>query len=151
MSTLEERIKACLGKHPEWGDARVAAAIVGSGRDAVRAVREGRPISVKGEVVVEVISDTGTVSLGQVRKRYDVPAAIRGELAKLKPGALILERELSLRAAGKDASRFRRAVENTEEFKANRVKLRLDQDVSEGAWYWGRREDIQEATRLRDE
>lgn len=55
------------------------------------------------------------------------------------------------RTAGKDAARFRRAVENTEEFRAHRVKLKLDPDQPDGAWYWGSKADIEKAVRLRDE
>jgi hypothetical protein len=150
---LLERIKACLEKHPDWPDERIAAAIVGSRREMVRAIRAGEPLPETVTAIVEEAkkAETGTISLAQVRARYDIAAAIREELAKLKPGALILERELSQRAAGKDAARFRRTVENVEEFRANRVKLRLDQDASEGAWYWGNQSTIAEAVKLRDE
>ncbi len=52
---------------------------------------------------------------------------------------------------GKDVARFRRTVENTEELRAYRVRLKLDENDREGTWYWGAREDVLEAIRLRDE
>lgn len=147
---LEDRLRACLARHPDWDDARIRNAIIGSTIEMVRAVRAGEPMPTAAAEEQKKI-ETGTITLAQVRARYDIAAAIRAELAKLKPGALIQERELCQRAAGKDAARFRRTVENNEEFKANRIRLRLDQDTAEGTWYWGGIKDIQEASRLRDE
>jgi hypothetical protein len=145
--TIEERIKACLSRHPEWEDKRVAAAIVGSGIAAVRAVREGRPVEAPP---ADDKPAPGVITLDAVRARYDVAAAIRRELDRLKPGALVIEAEMRQRAAGKDANRFRRAVENAPEFKANRIKLQLDPDVKEGAWYWGTTSTIAAAVKVRD-
>jgi len=148
---LLDRLKACIEKHADWTDERIAAAIVGSTRAMVRAIRAGEPLPERA-AIAEVRLDTGTISFAKVRERYDIAAAIRVELAKLKPGALIPERELCQRAAGKDNNRFRRAVENNaDEFRKNRIKLALKDDPPDGRFYWGRREDIQEATRLRDE
>ena len=146
---LLERLKACLERHPEWDDNRIAAAIVGSSRAMVKAMRAGEPVEAIAAEAAK--AETGVISLAQVRARYDIAAAIREELARLKPGALVLEREFCQRTAGKDAARFRRTVENIEEFKANRVKLRLDQDAGEGAWYWGSAADVAQAIKLRDE
>jgi hypothetical protein len=147
MPTLEERIKACMEKHQDWDDARVANAIVGSGRAAVRAVREGRPVEEHPGQEKPVV---GVITLDAVRARYDIAAAIKRELAKLKPGALILETEMRQRAAGRDANRFRRTVDNAEEFKANRIKLQLDPDGGEAAWYWGDNSTIAAAIKVRD-
>jgi hypothetical protein len=148
-SSLANRLKVCIDKHPEWDEKRITAAIRGSTLPMVKAIRAGEPI---GPIIDEAKkNETGTISLDQVRKRYDIAAAIREELLRLKPGALILEREFCLRVAGKDAARFRRTVENVDEFRANRVKLRLDQDAAEGAWYWGALATIAEAIKLRDE
>jgi hypothetical protein len=143
--TIEQRIKACLGKHPEWEDGRVCNSIRGTKIEMVRAVREGRPLA-------ETVPDTGTIDFAKVRERYDIAAAIRAELAKLKPGTIIPERELCQRAAAKDNARFRRAVgNNADEFRKNRIKLALKDDPPEGRFYWGSAKDVQEATRLRDE
>jgi hypothetical protein len=146
---VEERLRTCIAKHPDWTDERIAASIVGSTRTMVRAMLAGEPIAPIIEEAKK--AEAGTISLDAVRARYDVAAAIREELARLKPGVLVLEREFSIRAAGKDASRFRRTVENCPEFRANRVKLRLDQDAGEGAWYWGQQQTVTEAVKLRDE
>ena len=152
-SPVEDRLRACISNHPDWTVERIAASIVGSTRAMVRAMIAGEPLPETVTAIVEEAkkAEVGTISLAQVRARYDIAAAIREELARLKPGALVLEREFCLRVAGKDASRFRRTVENVEEFRANRVKLRLDQDASEGAWYWGSQSTIAEAVKLRDE
>jgi hypothetical protein len=146
---VEDRLRDCLAKHPDWTDERVAASIVGSRREMVRAMRAGEPVAPIIEEAKKV--EAGTITLAAVRARYDIAAAIREELARLKPGALVLEREFCLRVAGKDAARFRRAVENCPEFRASRVKLRLDQDAGEGAWYWGSQSTVTEAVKLRDE
>jgi len=152
-SPVEDRLRTCIANHPEWTVERIAASIVGSTRAMVRAMIAGEPLPETVTAIVEEAkkAEVGTISLAQVRARYDIAAAIREELARLKPGALVLEREFCLRVAGKDASRFRRTVENVEEFRANRVKLRLDQDAAEGAWYWGNQSTIAEAVKLRDE
>jgi hypothetical protein len=149
QAPLEERLRACLAKHPDWEDKRITAAIRGATYAIVAAVRAGAPVAPIIEEAKK--AEAGTISLDAVRARYDVAAAIREELARLKPGVLVLEREFSIRAAGKDASRFRRTVENCPEFRANRVKLRLDQDAGEGAWYWGQQQTVTEAVKLRDE
>lgn len=152
---LAEKIRRCIDSHPDWDANRIASAVRGSTRVAIRAVMNGLPIPEKPEPPAAKAverSDAGTVDLSAVRKRYDIAAAIRFELSQMKPGSLILEREMCSRTAGRDASRFRRTVENgIDEFRSNRVKLRLDPDQPDGSWYWGRREDIAEALRLRDE
>jgi hypothetical protein len=115
----------------------------------VRAMRSGEPIAPIVEEAKK--AEAGTITLAAVRARYDIAAAIREELSRLKPGTLVLEREFCVRTAGKDAARFRRTVENCPEFRANRVKLRLGEDTGEGAWYWGHQQAVTEAIRLRDE
>lgn len=150
--TLQQRITESVARHPDWDDRRSASAIRGATRDMIRAVREGKPweFPEASESKAGPVG-AGTINLDQVRKRYDVAAAIRAELEALAPGALILERELCLRTAGKDAARFRRTVENTEDLRAYRVKLKLDPEQPEGAFYWGRLQDVREALKLRDE
>jgi hypothetical protein len=144
---IEEKIKSCISRHPEWDDRRVSRNAHGSTLAMVAAVRAGQPIE-------EPPSDmpcAGTISLDAIRSRYDIAAAIRRELTKLKPGALITENEMRQRAAGKDASRFRRTWENNEEFRANRIKLKLNPDDGEGTWYWADGPTVALALKLRDE
>lgn len=151
--TLQLRITESVAKHPDWDERRMASAIRGATREMIRAVREGKPwtfLEVE-DPRCNPAEGAGTISLDQVRKRYDIAAAIRAELEALKPGALILERELCLRTAGRDAARFRRTIENAEDLRAFRVKLKLDPEQPEGAFYWGRRQDVAEALKLRDE
>lgn len=150
---LLERLKACLEKHPEWDDARIAAAIVGSGIENVRSVRAGGPLvtPVEEEKPEPPRPSIRTVTLEQVCERYDIAAAIRRELGKFV-GELVLERDLAILAAGKDSNRFRRAVENNiEEFSKNRLKMALPNDPPEGRWYWSDAKTIAEAVRKRDE
>jgi hypothetical protein len=153
--TLEDRIKSCISRHPDWDDRRIASAIRGSSRTAVRAVRAGRPIpeEVHGWPLEPAGQDpeAGHLTLADVRKRYDTAQAIRDEILAAKPGILISERELCLKVCGRDMARFRRAVENAEDLKGCRVKLRLDTESREGIYYWGRKADVAEAIRLRDE
>lgn len=149
--TLRDRILESISRNPDWDDPRIASAVRGATRALVRLARSSQPFPDDTEAGPAGQRDTGMISLEQVRKRYDIPAAIRAEIDALKPGALILERELCQRTAGKDAARFRRAVENTEDLRACRVKLKLDQDQPEGAFYWGRPQDVREALKLRDE
>jgi hypothetical protein len=146
---VEDRLRDCLAKHQDWPDERIAAAIVGSRKEMVRIMRAGGSVAPIIEEAKK--AEAGTITLAAVRARYDIAAAIREELVRLKPGALVLEREFSLRVAGKDMARFRRTVENCPEFRANRVKLRLDQDAGDGSWYWGSSATVAEAIKLRDE
>jgi hypothetical protein len=63
---------------------------------------------------------------------------------------LLRESDLCQMTAGSDRNRFRRAVENNaDRFREFRVKLRID-DSGDGTYYWGRREDVAEAVRMRD-
>ena len=152
--TIEQRIKNCIERHPDWDDSRIASATRGSTRAAIKAVRSGIPVS-EGMLAKakpeEPAPAAGQISIAQIRHRYDIAARIRAELEALPAGALILERELCQKTAGKDAARFRRTVENAEDLKAYRVKLKLDPDQPEGAFYWGKLQDVREAQRLRDE
>jgi len=157
ISTLTERIRACMEKHPEWTDRRVSGSIRGATLTSVHNVRAGVPIQEQEEKEGDVTKEekqsvSGIISLDVVRLRYDTLASIRRELKKIPFGKIIPERELCFRSAGKDNARFRRTVENNiEEFKNNRVKLKLDQEASDGQWWWGSAGDVKEAIRLRDE
>lgn len=152
--TIEERIQAALTRRPDRDDQGVAKSLRGVTVAMVRAVRAGQPMP---EAAVPTSDPrpgaapcAGTITLDAVAARYDIAAAIRREIGKLKPGVLILETELRVRAAGRDATRFRRAIENTDEFKAHRIKLQLDPEAKEGAWYWGDKSTIAAAVKTRD-
>lgn len=149
---LADRIRGCHDRHPEWDVARIASAVRGSNRTMIAAVLAGEPIPDPPQPKnVRLVSEPGIVDLDAVTRRYDIAAAIRDELSRLPPGKLMVEREMCQRTAGRDTGRFRRAVENTDEFRSNRVKLRLNPDQPEGSWYWGNRDDVTRAVRLRDE
>lgn len=147
---LEDRVRACLARHPEWTAQRIANS-TGARQAAVEAVRAGLPIVAQGDppVLAPVPPvNASLVSLDKVIARYDVKAAILHEIGELPKGKLIVEAELCQRTAGTDRNRFRRCLDNcADELKALRIKLRLD-DSTEGKWYWGRAADIEQAQRI---
>ena len=103
-----------------------------------------------GEPVVPAPKPLGIITLAMVKDRYDVVSAIRREVSAITKGQLIPEAEVCQRAAGRDRYRFRRAIENrVDEFRAFRVKLRIDE--GEPKWYWGSAEDVAKAIEIRDE
>ena len=153
----EERIKACIARHPDWDSGRVANSLavkiaeVEAIRGPVIPVRPGETIY-PGHPKADppAPAAAGLISLEKVKARYDIKAAIFREIGKLGKGKLISENDLAQRAAGNDRNRFRRTVENNaDDFEPHRIKLRLD-DSGDGKFYWGRREDIGEAKRIRD-
>lgn len=168
---LEEKIKNCLERHPDWDDKRIAKS-TGARRDDVAAVRRGEGLPVRETIVPLRISDeqsaeirekvrtwkadhpapgsTPCITLAAVREKLDVAAMIRRELGKVGKGQLLPEEEICRLTAGRDRNRFRRAVENNaDEFRAHRIRLRLDEST-DGKWYWGRKDDVAEALRIRD-
>jgi len=152
--SLEEKIRGCIERHPDWDNVRIANSI-GTRRGNIAAFREGRALNIAVLVPIAATSTTpptesGLISLDKVLQRYDVRSAILRELALIPKGKLISEVELCQRAAGMDKNRFRRTVENNEaEFRLLRIKLRLD-DSTDGRWYWGAMTDIAEAQKIRD-
>lgn len=151
---IPERIKRCIDRHPDWDDKRIAKTS-GARYADVEAVRRGEPVPNKGtpEAVsfVELTPPPpSVVTLAAIREKLDVAAMIRRELGKVGRGQLLPEDELCRLTAGRDRNRFRRAVENNpEEFRAHRIRLRLDEST-DGKWYWGRKDDVAEALRIRD-
>lgn len=140
--TPHERIIGCIQRNPDWPDWRIAKSADVHVND-VRAIKSGTAIAPPPE-------NAGLISLEKVINHYDIKTAIKRELLALPRGQLIIESELCIKAAGSDRNRFRRTVENNaDEFRAYRVKLKLD-DSSDGKWYWGNPEDIAEAQRIRD-
>ena len=141
---LEEKIRRCIERHPDWTDGRIAVNVTCKVAD-VKAVKMG--VSLPKPATQEGV---GFISLKKVAERYDIRTAILREVATLSRGHLILEADLCKAAAGTDRNRFRRTVENNaDEFRALRIKLKLE-DSSEGKWYWGHPDDIAEAKRIRD-
>lgn len=149
---LSEKIKACLQRHPDWETRRIAKAI-GARLGEVEAARCGAgavPKTGTPEVFPEHTPAPASVSLASIRERLDIAAAITRALSSVKRGTLLPEDELCRMTAGRDRNRFRRAVDNHPDLaRAHRVKLRLD-DATDGKYYWGRADDVQEAIRLRD-
>lgn len=147
---LEDRVRACLARHPDWTAQRIANS-TGARQAAVEAVRAGLPIVAQGDppaLTLAPSANASLVSLDKVIARYDVKASILHALLELPKGKLIVEAELCQRTAGADRNRFRRTVENhSDAFRPLRIKLRLD-DAGEGKWYWGRAADIEQAQRI---
>jgi hypothetical protein len=151
MTIIDERIKACIVRHPDWDDRRVSNSIAGSKIPQVRAIMGGSPPAPESPPPpVKPAAPSGFVSLDKIRDRYDIKAAIFREISRIPRGKLISENDLAARAAGNDRIRFRRTVENgADEFEPYRIKLRLD-DSADGKFYWGAMPDIAEAKRIRD-
>jgi len=98
----------------------------------------------------EASGNSGYISLDAVCKKFDVKGAILREIGKIPKGKLIAETEFCARTAGKDRNRFRRCLDNNaDEFRPYRIKLTID-DSSDGKYFWGRGEDIEQALRMRD-
>jgi len=150
--SLEQKIKNCLARHPEWDDIRVANSVntrIGN----VRAVREGRSLAIPDPTAIipnpVPPAESGLISLEKVIQKYDIRSAILRELAQIPKGKLIPEAELCQRAAGTDKNRFRRTVENNEaEFRPLRILLKLDE--GEKRWYWADKETTDACQRMRD-
>ncbi len=154
--TIEERIKRCLSRHVEWEDVRTAKS-VGCRVADVRRVREATdsvpfiPDKAKAKASPEPISETapGLISLATVREKYDVASAIEKAVLGIPKGKLISDSEMCARVCGSDRARYRRCLDNfAARLNPFRIKLKLDD--GEPKYYWGRRSDIQEASRLRE-
>lgn len=150
--SLEEKIRRCIERHPDWTDLRISNS-VGTSVPNVKAFRTGQPIDCSPPVSPSAspprVETPGIVSLEKVIQKYDIAAAILRELAQLPQGKLLSEQELCQRVAGTDRSRFRRTVENNpDRFRPLRIQLKLDE--GEKKWWWGNDSDISEAQRIRD-
>jgi hypothetical protein len=152
---LEEKIRHCIERHPDWDNVRMANSVGTRTRNIV-AFREGKPLTVPVDIPIAStanptpIAESGLIPLDKVLQRYDIRAAILRELALIPKGKFISETELCQRAAGTDKNRFRRAVDNNEvEFKPLRIKIR-PKDLSEDRWYWGHPDDIAKVLEMRD-
>lgn len=147
-SSIEDRIKSCITRHPEWPAEHINNSIAGSNIAMVRAIMAGAAVPDLNTTVLKPES-SAYVSLDKIRARYDITAAIDRELLKLPRGKLISETEFCQRVAGYDKNRFRRSVENNEaKYSVHRVKLRLDD--GDPKWFWGAAPDVAEAQRIRD-
>ena len=151
---LEEKIRHCIERHPDWDNVRMANSIGTRTRNIV-AFREGKPLTVPVYIPIAStanptsIVESGLISIDKVLQRYDIRAAIFRELALIPKGKLLSEVELCQRAAGTDKYRFRRAIENNEaELRPFRIRLKLDE--GEAKWFWADRETIEAAQRIRD-
>jgi hypothetical protein len=144
--TTAERITACIAKHPDWPDKRIANALVGAHIPDIEAVRAGNPLP--GPQTSP--SGTGLIDLAQVRRHYDVFSKILQEIKNIPAGKLLAESELCQRVVGSDRNRFRKACENNlDALKVYRVKLKIEEGT-EGKYFWGSQADIIVAARMRD-
>jgi len=144
---LLERIKACLEKHPDWDDVRVAAAIVGSGITNVRAVRAGEPLPKVVTAIVEVTpkgqltSGVTLISLDDIKRKYDLYAQILEVICDLPSGQVISETDLRTCVQSPDPLRFRRTIEAHEkELEPYRIMLKYKS--SEARYHYAKPEVI---------
>jgi len=148
-SPIEDRIKACAVKHPDWPAERVNNSIAGSNIAMVRAIMAGGAVPIESTTVLKPES-SAYVSLDKIRARYDTAAAIDRELLRITRGKVLPEVEFCQRVTGKDKYRFNRCVENSgTKYSANRIKFRMDDD-KEPKWHWGHADDIAETKRIID-
>ena len=149
-------IRRCLKAHPDWDAERLRNAL----RRWHATTAEIRAASAGGTVpAVPATKAAGkakterpagrVVTLAAIRERFDVLAGIKRELARLGDGELIEEADIRERVSGRDATRFRRAVENNAQaVEPLRTKLRLTE--GEARWYWGKPSAVAEAAKWRD-
>lgn len=94
MQPLQERIAACLVRHPDWDDKRVCNSIVGSRIADVKAVRSGVPLPLAPPPLAPAVAQpppdavpSGDFSLAGIfllsRKPLDV---MKGRLHSLRQG-----------------------------------------------------------------
>ena len=144
--TIEEKVKRAIERHPDWADRRIQNSTGGTLGMIARA-RGG------GDITAPKLRDftskaPAVISLADVRQKFDIPAAIKRELARLDRGSLLPEDELCRLTAGKDRNRFRRAIDNNPQIaKAHRIKIRLEES-GDGRYLWGSVADIAEARRI---
>ena len=149
-------VKRYVQNHPDWPVERLRNALrawrVPTAEVRAELARQG--IAAKGpspradKPTVKTASGR-VVTLAAIRERFDVLAAVKRAVAALGDGELIEEADLRERVAGRDATRFRRAVENNAEaVEPLRVRLRLND--GEPRWYWGRPATVAEAAKWRD-
>lgn len=148
-SSIEDRIKACIARHPEWPAEHINNSISGSNISMVRAIMAGAAVPDLSTTVLKPES-SAYVSLDKIRARYDVAAAIDRELLKIPRGKVLLESDFCQRVAGHDKYRFNRCVENSgTKYSGNRIKIKLA-DEGEPKYYWGHADDVAEIQRMRD-
>lgn len=154
MKTIDvnEKVRRCVAKHPDWHWKRIASA-TGGHKPVIEAILRGEPVPELTPAPAPGPVDSsapGCISLSAVRDKLDIAAMIRREVNRIPRGQLMPEDDLCRLTAGRDRNRFRRAVENNADcFRAHRVRLRLDEST-EGKWYWGQAPDVAEAIRIRD-
>ncbi len=145
---VEERVRLALLRDPNKTPHRIADCIKGANTVMVKEIKATMAGLATPPPPAQARSPL--VSLESLKAKFDTAGAIRRELAALPKGKLIPEYELRQLVCGYDANRFRRAVENNaDEFRPNRVKLRIDK-ASDGKWFWGCVEDVAELERARD-
>jgi len=146
-SPVEDRLRTCLTKHPEWTDERIAAAIVGSRREMVRAMRAGEPLPETVTTIVEVTpkgqltSGVTLISLDDIKRKYDLYAQILEVICDLPSGQVISETDLRTCVQSPDPLRFRRTIEAHEkELEPYRIMLKYKS--SEARYHYAKPEVI---------
>jgi hypothetical protein len=144
-------IRRNLEQHPDWDFKRRVGALK-RWRVTIRELREatGKAKPATGKAAAPpAVRRPGTVSLADLKARWDIMGAIRREIAKLRDGEPLPEAELRTAAAGGDAARFRRALD-ADPAAVERLRVRLKLDSNEARWYYGRERTVAEAAALRD-
>lgn len=152
-SSIEDRIKCCIARHPEWPAERINNSIAGSNIAMVRAIMAGTAVPIEGTTVPKPESApeiSGYVSLDLICEKLDVKSAILREIGKIPKHKVIPEAEMVSRTAGTDRNRFRRIIENNaEEFRPYRTMVKTRESPN-GIWFWASAEAITRINKLRD-
>ena len=143
-SPLSDRLKACFEKHADWTDERIAAAIVGSTRAMVRAMRAGEPLPeppTKPECAAVLHPNVTLVSVDDIKRKYDMFGAIMEIIKTLPPGQVITEGDLKQSVDHPDPYRFKKTMDAHEkELEPYRIMLKYR--GSEAKYHYGKPEVI---------
>ena len=143
-SPVEDRLRACFAKHPDWPDERIAAAIVGSRREMVRAIRAGEPLPeppTKPEFAAALHPNVTLVSVNDIKRKYDMYGAIMEIIRTLPPGQVITEGDLKQSVDHPDPYRFKKTMDAHEkELEPYRIMLKYR--GSEAKYHYGKPEVI---------
>lgn len=154
-SSIEDRVKACMEKHPDWPAERVNNSIAGSKIIMIRTIMAGGAVPVESTTVLKPESLvkpelSAYVSLDLICEKLDVKSAIFREIGKIPKNKVIPEAEMISRTAGTDRNRFRRIIENNaEEFRPYRTMVKT-KEFPNGSWFWASAEAIARINKLRD-
>ena len=145
---MEEKIKACLERHPDWPDQRIQNAIRGSTMTAVRAIRAGQPLPESGPPprAAALRPLMSLIAVDDIKRKYDMFGAIMDIIRSLPAGHVISEQDLKQSIEHPDPFRFKRTIEAREkELEPYRIMLKYK--GSEAKYHYARPDVIADLRR----